>query len=75
MTELNAELKRAVESPSLPQLIQACGVIVADNSNAVDVDASVAVTQQLLAKANSEGVFLSNQPSWPAFEHQRSSAS
>ena len=58
MTELTAELERPVESASLPELIRACGVMVADNTDAAQVAVTTAAVQQLLDKANSEGVFL-----------------
>ncbi len=57
-TELTAELNRAIESASLPELIRACGVMVADNTDAAQVAAMTEAAQRLLDKANSEGVFL-----------------
>ena len=58
ITELTTELDRAVESASLPELIRACGVMVADNTDAAQVAAMTTAAQRLLDKANSEGVFL-----------------
>jgi serine/threonine protein kinase len=58
ITLLTTELDRAVESVSLSELIRACGVMVADNTDAAQVAAMTTAAQRLLDKAISEGVFL-----------------
>ncbi|MBL8814129.1 MAG: hypothetical protein JNM43_28430, partial [Planctomycetaceae bacterium] len=58
MNELSVELERAVEAASLPELIRACGIMIADNVDATQVAAIATAAQRLLDKANSEGVFL-----------------
>jgi serine/threonine protein kinase/tetratricopeptide (TPR) repeat protein len=58
MTELTAELDRAVESASLPELIRACGVMVIENTDAAQTETTTTAARRFLDKANSEGVFL-----------------
>lgn len=58
VTELNAELERAVEAASLPELMRACGILVADNTDAAQVATAATAAERLLEKAIFEGVFL-----------------